>query len=819
MLPFCKRDVDIIVHDIRLAIYSLLLDLDLMNPKNFIFRDDLYEKPNNIPREIKDINDGQNYKNAYYKWCKGNKDVLCVIILFCDQTHCNTNGNLKLEPLIMTLGIFNKECQWKSQAWRTVGYIPNMGQFQNKKLNASQKQADYHTMLDVVVSPIATIQTKHNGIYWKIPWNNELHPTILKCPVLFIMGDSQGHDKLCGQILNYGISASHLCRYCDCPLSQTDNPYYKFKYQKQKQVQNLLEKKDVAGLNSIGYGNIGSNAMHQLNYCDDKRGIHGALLGELLHTWQHGLFVYAVDALFKLKRVKVTKKGNHNRIKNSNIQPTTRDKSENKSEEISVQIINEDTSSEDNDLNIDNTDDKLLNIPVSKRNVFSKEDCDSFDSDAVLYGRFFQQQSDCDLPRCYFSNRLTKNSKRKGHKMQGVILIILSILLSSCYDKYAKYINDKRLADLIHLFELMIMMEEYMKQKVMLRKSVICLKSFMPMFLEHYKSCVNWSCKFLKFHLPLHLADDILDNGPPTGYNSSIGESHHKTVAKQTSWQTQMRLDKLEEQTSLQYVENVVIEKAYNSLPNPLNYVEYIKEDPINRLQGLSFRVNYKGIFHLNKGKTATLVEAEWNNKILQVAVHSFICHHILPNVSATELYIYTKAKIKGNIFHGNPKYNNKSLHNWVYINWGEDYGITPNQILCYIDLSSLNRSITINSTYINRKGLYALIHMIEHPLDSNLENKAHQDSRLFYWSQKMLSKPSPPSKLLIPMIGIAHIESFVQTCIGIPFNLRDEGNHSFLFLKPRKVWPTILDQFMKYILEKNKGLMHLDEEETGPVV
>ena len=94
---------------------------------------------------------------------------------------------------------------------------------------------------------------------------------------------------------------------------------------------------------------------------------------------------------------------------------------------------------------------------------------------------------------------------------------------------------------------------------------------------------------------------------------------------------------------------------------------------------------------------------------------------------------------------------------------------------------------------------------MIEHPLDSNPENKAHQDSRLFYWSQKMLPKPSPPSKLLIPMIGIAHIDSFVQTCIGIPFDLRDEGNHSFLFLKPRKIWPTILDQFMKYILEKIK--------------
>jgi len=162
--------------------------------------------------------------------------------MFCDQTHCDINGNSKLEPVVMTLGIFNKECRWKYQAWRTIG-LPNMDHLQNKKLDADKKQADYHAMLNVIISPIATLQTKSNGIYWKLPWKGKLHPVILKFPVLFVMGDSQGHDKLCGQKLNYSQSATHLCQYCDCPIAETDNPYYRFKYQKQEHLQKLLKKR------------------------------------------------------------------------------------------------------------------------------------------------------------------------------------------------------------------------------------------------------------------------------------------------------------------------------------------------------------------------------------------------------------------------------------------------------------------------------------------------------------------------------------------------------------------------------------------------
>ena len=76
-LPFSKQKVDIIVHDIKEAIYSLLSDSQLMQSENFIFREDLFEHPNKRPKLIKDINDGINYKKAFLKWCKKSK-IYCV---------------------------------------------------------------------------------------------------------------------------------------------------------------------------------------------------------------------------------------------------------------------------------------------------------------------------------------------------------------------------------------------------------------------------------------------------------------------------------------------------------------------------------------------------------------------------------------------------------------------------------------------------------------------------------------------------------------------------------------------------------------------
>ena len=107
---------------------------------------------------------------------------------------------------------------------------------------------------------------------------------------------------------------------------------------------------------------------------------------------------------------------------------------------------------------------------------------------------------------------------------------------------------------------------------------------------------------------------------------------------------------------------------------------------------------------------------------------------------------------------------------------------------------------------------------MVAQPLDSKPEDKmftnflAHQESRLFYWASKITLKEPPKvsgkvkiSETFKPVISIANIIQIVQPCIGVPSCLGSSPPLSFLFLKPRKVWPKYLNCFMQVIVSKSK--------------
>ena len=70
------------------------------------------------------------------------------------------------------------------------------------------------------------------------------------------MGNSQGHDELCGHRLNYSTNAMHLCCYCNCPTNETDNTDYVFCYTKQLDTEEHLCNNNTTSLKSIGYVNI-----------------------------------------------------------------------------------------------------------------------------------------------------------------------------------------------------------------------------------------------------------------------------------------------------------------------------------------------------------------------------------------------------------------------------------------------------------------------------------------------------------------------------------------------------------------------------------
>jgi hypothetical protein len=105
----------------------------------------------------------------------------------------------------MTLSIFKKEVQWHPHAWRTLGFINKLGNVKYKKRKdhstTSDRSSDYHFVLDIIFASLWEVQSS-SGILWNLWYQGKSIPVCLKMPVLLVICESEGADKLCGKYTN-----------------------------------------------------------------------------------------------------------------------------------------------------------------------------------------------------------------------------------------------------------------------------------------------------------------------------------------------------------------------------------------------------------------------------------------------------------------------------------------------------------------------------------------------------------------------------------------------------------------------------------------
>ena len=93
-------------------------------------------------------------------------------------------------------------------------------------------------------------------------------------PCLFIIGDTEGQDKLCGRMVSRH-NIQFLCRYCNIHRDNIDDPFVDSQHTKMSTVHNLVIKQDRPTLASMSMHCI-DNAWHDVEFCDTIRGLHGA---------------------------------------------------------------------------------------------------------------------------------------------------------------------------------------------------------------------------------------------------------------------------------------------------------------------------------------------------------------------------------------------------------------------------------------------------------------------------------------------------------------------------------------------------------------
>ena len=181
-------------------------------------------------------------------------DRLIPVILFIDKTLTDIQGRLKLEPITFTLGIFKLKIRNSiTRAWRTLGFATDV--MSEKNVKKEIKLQDYHNILKVILR--SYIECQKNPPLWSFDTDISGKKTPLRVhklmlPTMYIMGDTQGHDNLVGK----GASKEFLCRYCNVPKDQLDNPYFLGKLFKHKTICKLVAQNDSAGLRDHSIYNI-----------------------------------------------------------------------------------------------------------------------------------------------------------------------------------------------------------------------------------------------------------------------------------------------------------------------------------------------------------------------------------------------------------------------------------------------------------------------------------------------------------------------------------------------------------------------------------
>ncbi len=156
------------------------------------------------------------------------KDFMMPIIFACDETHLRKGGKAASWPLLFTTSILNQKSRNLPIAWRTLGYINNLSLIQSstedKNLSKELKAERLRTIFKTLLASI--IEAQESGALDDIPitFGGVTKIVNLKVPVIFIIGDMQGGDKICCTTCHYSNKLHRLCRKCNVRGDESEDP-------------------------------------------------------------------------------------------------------------------------------------------------------------------------------------------------------------------------------------------------------------------------------------------------------------------------------------------------------------------------------------------------------------------------------------------------------------------------------------------------------------------------------------------------------------------------------------------------------------------
>ena len=805
-LPNAKVKVNVTTFEAKAAIQSLLSDPELMKDANLLFPDpdDPFAAPTmwkDIDKKshtLSDIHTGSRYIETYHAVCVvPGRDILVPVVMFQDKTHTDEKGNLCQEPVLITLGWFNYETRMKASAWRPIGFVPNQAVHPTAS-KPSEKLSDYHVVMKHILLSLVDLQ-KLGGIRWKFTYKEKEYDAVLKKPFLCMVGDNEGQDKAAGHYLNR-VNVARLCRLCDTPLLESSNPLFKFKLTNQSDITMMIQNKDYEGLRLRSYYYLThGNAYDDLDYGSaTTEMLAQSSPGDLLHTVRKGLLPMWKECLLDEKR----SKSGANEVVSTLLQAS-----------ISRKLTEEETQ---------------------KIRVFSDGFNKSVETLALYWGRCLQNQSERSLPRTYFAQGITPQTKISAHEEPGTILLLLLVLTSRFGRQHFEsrethqtkknankgLLGEIRLSDYIWMGEEMLMYDQICHDDGLTVDFVSNkFQKYIPLMMERFARTLDrqsgMGMNTLKYHLTLHRALDWTRWGCPTNVDAEAGESAHKKIVKAPAGNTQRRGRLLDSQSALHYAENVWIDRAFNEIKDPPT-VKHASTPAIGTVfpMGRTCDMTRNGIYLHDRKKpnASNPTPARWVESGLQECVEALFHEFVFPNLSGdtAKLSMFNTCTKNQVLYRADPNhYTEKGIgqgwHDWALADWGSN-GLIPAHLLCFVEITGIKdgKSFTVHNSTVGDEGVFAVIHSITGPLLHALKTwEPHIECRLF---KRGVKETIVRAHGVSPMLSLIHMDSIHAPCIGVPDmeedfvskTLRPTPDLGFIFISPRTEWSEIYQSWIK---------------------
>ena len=504
VLPVSKAKVELIYHDARDCIVSLLTDPRFTDDDWQHFDDDPQAPP---PDDLEYYGDTIT-SEAYLATHKAlitdpTKQMLIMVQLYIDATISGQFGKLPVEALKIGIGNMTNKARMKHYAWRIVGFVPNYhratsrgkkmfmdsghvasmsydvsddeGEEEGEQLDWDEDQNPVNLGQipeNLVINPdkMEYDEEAHEGQDWhhilahllltyrqqldrkKMLWHYKYRGKVYENMELvffvhFVKCDGDEGDKLCGKYTSRTGIVQNLCRFCTCPTAKSSWVFGDIKAKKKTKpmIKKLVDQNDLEKLREYSQRNL-VNAFHGIRFgLHNNAGIHGACPIEMLHHILLGMFKYTITGF---------------------------------REQIGP----------------------------------SSATCDEINALAKELGKLFQHQSDRDLPKMNFGKGIFQG-KIMGKEYSGVLLVVAVILRSTLGRKLLKKVQnfkeDVLIDDWSLLVETMLQWEAFLKLDEMEKNHVKRLehKNRYLMFLikKVLKRTKGLGLDTMKFHQILHL--------------------------------------------------------------------------------------------------------------------------------------------------------------------------------------------------------------------------------------------------------------------------------------------------------------------------